>query len=302
MRLYVILAVSTIDSVSPTTGSVWGGLRITLRGQDFVNPSKYPNEKAGDIIIVSFVKPGTGEALTCEIHPDGCNKKMITCYTPGLEPNIWYDINVNLKVGENAGLAEKSSPIRFMALTSKTPVIEYIEDQSQPAGQLEIKTYGPQYTGCKTTNMSCPNLLTRTKFELTADPYGTMWIQPSGGFIGCVRVCYYINTLGKGETALDKRRVNPFNKICDVTSYPVINAISPTQGSNNGNVTIEINVPYIEDGGSQSTYTKLKITVGGKPCEITHVEKNEYVMCLVPAKVENDDYSEDMHITHSVFM
>ncbi|XP_071094736.1 fibrocystin-L-like [Haliotis cracherodii] len=130
-------AESFVSEIEPQKGSLNGGTRITITGNNFArNLFSFGagNSHLGNkVYLVSSTRN-----FECTIHPDGCHEKQITCYTPKM-PTAEYSVRVyvdGVRIPDEEHCKASRSKCIFKPEAHYTPTIDYIEPTSGVPGTL----------------------------------------------------------------------------------------------------------------------------------------------------------------------
>ncbi|XP_069115782.1 fibrocystin-L-like [Argopecten irradians] len=275
----------------PTRGSLNGGTRITIHGEDFAENNFNLLPKDADLgNKVTFVS--NLKTFECMIHADGTTKTQIMCDTPAM-PYNYYRIHVSVNNAE----ATICGSCHFIPHYWHTPQIYSVSPTSGPpgtlitvCGRINSELYGPDmespdgnsdiirrvqaggYT-CEMKNETGELF----HLALTDSRNGcfTCKLSPTNSRTGGVNVTFLVTGhFGLSMTYIQK--IDRIGRPYMFQSYALIHSVSPTSGSTEGGTVLTINGEYFDD-----TLGRPTVKVGGKDCEVLTMSPTE-ITCRTP--------------------
>ncbi|XP_075128051.1 fibrocystin-L-like [Leptodactylus fuscus] len=284
----------SVNSVSPTYGSVNGATRITIRGRGFAS-TKQSNYGDGSNYVGNSVQMVSSTlSIPCDVEQD-YSDTQITCTTrPMPEGNYKMILSV-----DGVTLNYKFT-FQFRAYKYHTPSITSIGPVSGTPGSLitikgKIYTdaYGSDtylasnrnnarilrvYAGGMPCDLLVPNsdTLYGLQLENTNSGTGYMICYNTGTYVGHLNVSFIVDSNGRSLPDVTTYFVSSLNKIAMYQTYAEITGIFPSTGSIEGGTIITISGRYFDQ-----TDAPARVRIGGQECQILKLT-NATITCKSP--------------------
>ncbi|KAK9957826.1 hypothetical protein ABG768_012036 [Culter alburnus] len=300
-----------VNKVTPKTGSVNGGTRLTIEGQGFAQANQF-NLNANDpnfgnsVTLVSRTR-----SVPCDVEKDSTHSNQIMCYTRAL-PEDDYEVRVSVD-----GVPIPSSNIcygsqwnywcMFYSRTSYTPTIQSIRPLSglpgtvvTLRGRIFTDVYGSNtdkssngldvrflraYMGGMPCELLKPN--SDEKYGLFLDSETSQWgymsCKMTGTYVGHHNLSYILDSqFGRSLPDFGVFSISALNKLAMFQTYAEVTGVSPSEGSILGGTSLTIQGHYFDE-----TDQPAMVLVGGRECQIQSVS-NERIVCITPGYEKNN--------------
>ncbi|RUS86318.1 hypothetical protein EGW08_005903, partial [Elysia chlorotica] len=287
-------AVPQVTSISPKSGSINGGTRVTISGSNFARNQF--NFGAGNEHLGSKVKMVSLEIFECDIHPDGSHETQITCYTRPM-PIGEYTIKVSVDgedVDESNYCSDAANCI-FTVSQDHTPTIVSVSPRTgMPGTFLEVK--GNIITSRYASNepdVEADSILRvyygGQKCELRDEEademygisfennFGYFICRTEGTYIGVNDVNFLVShTYGRSLPDPAIKHVHS-NGIGIFQSFTEIHNISQHTGSTAGGTRLTLMGQHFDD-----TDSPVSVLVADEPCVVVEPISDTEIVCDTP--------------------
>ncbi len=233
----------TISSLSPVSGSTWGGTTVTLTGTGFGAVRGRGSVTFGDSVATSF---------------ESWSDNAIVCITPSHVAGI-----VDVVVTTDNGLSGTKASV-FTYVTP--PAVSTLSPSSGPtSGGTSVTITGSDFGGAQGTGSVVFG-------EVEAISY-TSW---SDNQIVCVTPAHtegVVNVVVKADNGLSGTKVSAFNYI----SPPEISTLTPSSGSTSGSATVTISGSNF--GSSRGSGI---VSFGGVEASSYTSWSDDQIVCVTP--------------------
>nr|XP_055075131.1 fibrocystin-L-like [Misgurnus anguillicaudatus] len=279
-----------IKSITPNSGGINGGTRLTINGEGFAEVSQFGVNVDDPINGNNVTLVSRTRSIPCDVENDSSHSKQIVCYTRAL-PEDHYDVSVNGVSAEGFGISKFSSGY------GSTPTIQSLSPHSglpgtvvTIRGNIYTDVYGsnaesqkPRFVRAYMGGMSCELLKPNSeeKYGLKLDNEksfsGYMSCKMTGTYVGDQNFSYILDgAYGRSLPDLELFNVSSLNKLAMFQTYAEVTGVSPSEGSVLGGTSLTIQGRYFDQ-----TNLPAVVLVGGKECQIQNVS-DEKIVCLTP--------------------
>ncbi|XP_048254422.1 fibrocystin-L-like isoform X3 [Haliotis rufescens] len=307
-------AESFVSEIEPLKGSLNGGTRITITGNNFARNLFSFGAGNGHLGNKVYLVSSTRN-FECSIHLDGCHEKQITCYTPKM-PTADYSVRVyvdGVRIPDEEHCKASRNKCIFKPEAHYTPTIDYIEPTSGVPGTLvkyrgriitslfgsnEVTSTNGQtarfvrvYMG--SDNCEVKNLDEDVLFGIDLDKDGTSWwgalkCKTETTYVGFVNASFIVDEwFGRSMPDLDTLRVSSTGKIYMYQTYAPVTGISPSTGSKRGGTRLTITGMHFDE-----TDAKVNVMVGGTECRVTEPVTDTQIVCETQPAPSAAEYYE----------
>ncbi|GFN92109.1 fibrocystin-l [Plakobranchus ocellatus] len=288
--------VPVVTLLTPRSGSINGGTRITIFGRNFARNQF--NFGKGNEHLGSKVKMVSLTIHDCDIHPDGSHETQIMCYTqPMAEGEYTIKVSVDGKdVDENNYCSRNSAFCIFTVSARQTPTIASVMPRSGLPGTFLVVRGNIITTkyGSNEPNDGADIILRvyygGQKCELRDEEADAMygikrsWIRgyfkckTEGTYIGINDVSFIVsNAYGRSLPASTIKHVHS-NGIGIFQSFTEIHNISQHSGSTVGGTRLTLMGQHFDD-----TDLPVTVQIAGKPCTVVNPISDSKIVCDTPA-------------------
>ncbi|XP_013413864.1 fibrocystin-L-like [Lingula anatina] len=215
-----------------TAGSSAASISVTYRGLETMLPGDY-----------SFSVTGCdGTKFQCVGRP--CTVEIDDWATPNID-------KLNATTGPPGMLLEICGTVRTNSSGSSN-----IEGDGNPV--LRNATLSSDDT-CELVD---PATTEAYGLNVNEDDYGCFKCKMQGGYIGDLRVMYYVSIYGNSYTAPNLIKVSGSDNLYLIQTYAVIRNLSANTGSTEGGLYLRVDGDYLTGAGD----TPPRIQIGDSPC------------------------------------
>ncbi|GFN92114.1 fibrocystin-l, partial [Plakobranchus ocellatus] len=289
-------AVPVVTSITPKSGSINGGTRITVLGRNFARNQF--NFGTGNEHLGSKVKMVSLTIHDCDIHPDGSHETQIMCYTqPMAEGEYTIKVSVDGEdVDESNYCSSNSANCIFTVSADHTPTIDSVVPRTglpgvflDVTGNIITTKYGSNepdedadmilrvyYGGqkCELRDEEA-DAMYGISFE---DNQGYFRCKTEGTYIGINDVNFLVsNTYGRSLPASTIKHVHS-NGIGIFQSFTEIHNISQHSGSTAGGTRLTLMGQHFDDTDSPVT-----VQIADEPCTVVDPISDSEIVCDTPA-------------------
>ncbi|KAK3716577.1 hypothetical protein RRG08_039372 [Elysia crispata] len=287
-------AVPVVTSLSPQSGSINGGTRITISGSNFARNQF--NFGAGNEHLGSKVKMVNLGIFDCDIHPDGSHETQIMCYTRPM-PVGEYTIKVSVD-GEDvdeSNYCSNAANCIFTVSEDHTPTIVAVSPRTGMPGTF-IEVTGDIITtryGSNEPDVEADSILRvyygGQKCELRdedadamygiryEDNFGYFICRTEGTYIGVNDVSFLVsNTYGRSLPDSRIKHVHS-NGIGIFQSFTEIHNISQHTGSTAGGTRLTLMGQHFDE-----TDSPVSVMVADEPCVVVDPISDSEIVCDTP--------------------
>ncbi|XP_052804443.1 fibrocystin-L-like isoform X2 [Mya arenaria] len=292
-----------VTSISPNYASAGGGTKFSIAGVGI------KDQFAGDSIDVRFMA-ADGESVTCTVFKEETTATTTVCHNKKMRLNVVYNVSVTVDGTVVTDLCtDNPSKCQVMPHWYTTPRVYDVKPQSGKPGDTILTMYGHLYSdvygsnavadarilrATATTPCELKNGTEKDDFyglKIDNDRKGYLVCKPTGTFVGNSNFTFLVESpAGMSVNEWNVTRVASDGSIYTVQFFTDIDSISQTDGSVEGGTLVQLDIDYIEDAGAQSTYTPLRIYVGGEKAEVVSVVKNQHVVIRTPAQSSSKSF------------
>ncbi|WAR05669.1 PKHL1-like protein [Mya arenaria] len=192
-------------------------------------------------------------------------------------------------VGIKDQFAGDSIDVRFMAADGESVTCTVFKEETTATTTVCHNKKATATTPCELKNGTEKDDFYGLKID--NDRKGYLVCKPTGTFVGNSNFTFLVESpAGMSVNEWNVTRVASDGSIYTVQFFTDIDSISQTDGSVEGGTLVQLDIDYIEDAGAQSTYTPLRIYVGGEKAEVVSVVKNQHVVIRTPAQSSSKSF------------
>ncbi|XP_073714826.1 fibrocystin-L [Misgurnus anguillicaudatus] len=288
-----------IHQISPNSGGINGGTRVTIKGEGFAPNSLNASDPNGNsVTLVSLTR-----SIPCDIEKDSSDSKQIVCYTRAL-PEGSYGVVVSVYGVPSNHLCKNclhdDSRFVFTSTSSFTPTIQSLSPLTGLPGtvvtihgMIMTDVYGSSttkssngvnarfvraYMGGMPCDLLKPNSDEKYGLKLDDYTYGSMSCRMTGTYVGHHNFSYILDgEYGRSLPDFELFSVSALNKLAMFQTYAEVTGVSPSEGSLLGGTSLTIHGRYFDE-----TDRPAEVLVGGHKCDIQSVS-DEKIVCITPA-------------------
>ncbi|XP_065139309.1 fibrocystin-L-like [Paramisgurnus dabryanus] len=276
-----------IHQITPYSGSINGGTRVTIKGEGFAPNSLNASDPNGNsVTMVSQTR-----SIPCDIEKDSSNSKQIVCYTRAL-PADSYRVVVSV-YGVPLDLSWFFSTFGYTpTIQSLSPLTGLPGTVVTIHGKIMTDVYGSSttkssngkntrfvraYMGGMPCDLLKPNSDEKYGLKLDYSDYGSMSCKMTGTYVGHHNFSYILDGgYGRSLPDVELFSVSALNKLAMFQTYAEVTGVSPSEGSLLGGTSLTIHGRYFDE-----TDRPAEVLVGGHKCEIQSVSDGK-IVCKTP--------------------
>ena len=256
----------SVDSVTPSEGSVAGGTRLTIKGKGF------GNDVDRAVVSLDGYECGIEQLSYDEITCITSKARELSVQVAVTVAVVDYDMSGEALIVTGEAICVGDCSFNFIEaatpeLYSVEPNVTSTETQLEISGSLfqDVVSVTIGSTPCSVTNVNT-NMITCS----------------TGGLrVGANEVMVHISDLG-----------NARSDGVTVTLTPTINSVTPGEGSINGGTELSISGIGFD---VESTY----VSIGSGACQVTHVTSTD-ITCLTPASESGEIEHDIVIVSNSI--
>ncbi|XP_073714830.1 fibrocystin-L-like [Misgurnus anguillicaudatus] len=262
-----------IKSITPNSGGINGGTRLTINGEGFAEVSQFGVNVDDPINGNNVTLVSRTRSIPCDVENDSSHSKQIVCYTRAL-PEDHYDVSVN---GTPVTCLPYQSTYKtiysYLLKTWKLKYMLYTSLQSGYGSTPTIQSLSP-HSGLPGTVVTIRGNIYTDVYGSNAESQKPRFVRAYMGGMSCELL--KPNSEEKSLPDLELFNVSSLNKLAMFQTYAEVTGVSPSEGSVLGGTSLTIQGRYFD-----KTNLPAVVLVGGQECQIQNVS-DEKIVCLTP--------------------